>query len=259
MAYEFAQRGAHLILSARSLPRLESVKSRCETLGSPSVSIVALDLSDLEQTLAIGKSVSTQEQIDILVHSAGLGQRTLVLETCNDIDVESRLLQVNTLGPIALTKGVLPSMIARNGGHVVGINSVQGLMGVPMRAAYSASKFALKFFLWSVRAEMHSAHIRTTNIYPGYVRTSFSSNALSASGDSTGILDESFHSGMPVDEFARKAVRAIYWQEKDVLICQFKFKIAAFLQTFCPWVLRKLQVKYMKRQLRARENAKKEK
>ena len=255
LAYEFARRGASLILSARSQSSLERVQTQCKSFGASDVSIVLLDLEDCERVLAIGKEIAAKQEVHILVHSAGVGQRSLVLETTENVDLEEKLLKVNVLGPIALTKGVLPSMMERHRGHVVGINSVQGLMGVPMRAAYSASKFALKFFLWSLRSEFHSFAIRTTNIYPGYVRTTFSSNALSAQGHSTGVLDEGFQSGMPVDLFAARAVRAVYWQEREVLICQFKFRVAVLLKEWCPWVLGKLQKNYLGRQVRAREAA----
>lgn len=250
LAYEFARQGASLILSSRSQSSLERVQTQCKVLGASDVSIVPLDLENCEEALRIGKEIAEKQEVHILVHSAGLGQRSLVLETTTNVDLEEKLLRVNVLGPIALTKGVLPSMVERRRGHIVGINSVQGLMGVPMRAAYSASKFALKFFLWSLRSEFQT--IRTTNIYPGYVRTAFSSHALSAEGQSTGVLDEGFQSGMPVERFAVRAVRAVYWQEKEVLICQFKFRVAAQLKKFCPGLLRVFQRRYLQRQMQAR-------
>ena len=107
----------------------------------------------------VGKEIAEKQEVHVLVHSAGLGQRSLVLETTTNVDLEEKLLRVNVLGPIALTKGVLPSMVGRHRGQIVGINSVQGQMGVPMRAAYSASKFALKSFLWSIRSEFHALGI----------------------------------------------------------------------------------------------------
>jgi len=89
------------------------------------------------------------------------------------------------VGPIALTKGVLPSMERKCRGQIVGINSVQGLEGVPVRAVVPP---ALKLFLWSLRSEFHA--LGTTNIYSA--RTAFSSNALSAKDRAQGCWMKAF-------------------------------------------------------------------
>jgi len=58
---------------------------------------------------------------------------------------------------------------------------------------------------------------------------------------------------MPVEGFAARAVKAVYWQEKEVLVCQFKFRVAAVLKEFCPWLLRVFQRRYLRRQMQARD------
>lgn len=66
--------------------------------------------------------------------------------------VDESVFKVNYLGPVALTKAVVPGMLARESGHVVAISSVQGIIGLPARTAYSASKHALHGFFDGLRA-----------------------------------------------------------------------------------------------------------
>lgn len=77
-------------------------------------------------------------------------------------------------------------MIERKSGHIVFISSVQGLISIPDRSAYGASKHALQAFGDSLRAEMHQHNISVSVISPGYIKTAISVNALTGSGDSHG-------------------------------------------------------------------------
>ena len=255
LALEFSLRGANLILTARSEGKLIDVRDACLTAGAQRVDIVPMDLEDVNGVMTRGRDVAAHQRIDVLVHSAGIGQRTLVEEIPDFISIEEKLLTVNTLAPIALTKAVLPYMLKHKRGHIVGINSIQGLMGVPMRAGYSASKFALKQFLWSVRSELYFRGIRTSNIYPGYVQTDFSSNALNDQMQHSGIPDDNSHSAMSPHKFASIAVRAIYWRDQEVIISSLKFQLAALLREWAPSLLRILQKGYLEKQVRVRDAA----
>lgn len=74
-------------------------------------------------------------------------------------------------------------MVEKKSGHIVFISSVQGLIAIPNRSAYAASKHAIQAFGDSLRAEMKQHNIDVTVISPGYVQTSVSLNALSGSGE----------------------------------------------------------------------------
>ncbi len=140
LAYAFAARKAHLILSSRNVPELEKVKANCQ--GAASVMIYPIDLADHEGVAGIAKRVLERYgKIDILLHNGGLSQRALVKET--KLSVDKYLMDVNYFGAVALTKAVLPSMITHQLGHIVVISSVMGKVGTPRRAAYAAAKHAL--------------------------------------------------------------------------------------------------------------------
>lgn len=77
-------------------------------------------------------------------------------------------------------------MVKQKTGHIVFVSSVQGLIAIPDRAAYAASKHALQAFGDSLRAEMHQHNVNVTVVSPGYIKTNISLNALTGSGSHHG-------------------------------------------------------------------------
>ena len=111
------------------------------------------------------------------------------LET--ELAVFTRLMNVNFLGVVELTRCLVPGMLARPaGGHVVVVSSVQGRLPVPHRAAYTASKHAVQAWADSLRAELSHTRVAVTVISPGYVDTNLSRNALNSSGRNKAICPE---------------------------------------------------------------------
>lgn len=77
-------------------------------------------------------------------------------------------------------------MIKRKEGQIVVVSSVQGLIGIPNRSAYAASKHALQGFFDCLRSEVGRHNIKVTVISPGYIRTKLSINALTGDGSQYG-------------------------------------------------------------------------
>src|SRR5690554_4473365 len=126
LAYELARRGAALVLSARREALLEQVRERCERPDQHMV--MALDLTASETlSAATAKVLEQVGHVDILVNNGDISQRGTVAET--SIEVDRRIMEVNYIGTIALTKAVLPSMLARRRGQVVVISSLMGKIG----------------------------------------------------------------------------------------------------------------------------------
>lgn len=122
--------------------------------------------------------------IDILVNNGGISVRSDVASSSVDVDI--RVMMVNYFGSVAMTKAVLPSMIARKEGKIVYVSSVQGKFAIPYRSAYAASKHALSAFTDCLRAEVHKDNVKVLLVSPGYINTALSLNALTASGDKHG-------------------------------------------------------------------------
>lgn len=236
LAYALADRGARLVLSARREDELRRVQAAC---AHPDRHLVLpLDLAD---TPALPEKVQAVldhfGRVDLLVNNGGIGQRALAADT--DLSVDRRIMEINYFGTIALTKAVLPSMLARGEGHIAVISSLTGKFGVPGRTAYSASKHALHGFFDGLRAEVHDAGIRVTLVCPGYVRTDISRNALTGTGSPHHQMDRTQQFGIAPEVCARKTLRAIEREKAEVWFG--KTEVAAvYLKRFAPPLLRRI-------------------
>ncbi|MEA2489741.1 MAG: dehydrogenase/reductase family er, partial [Acidobacteriota bacterium] len=172
--------------------------------------------------------------VDVLVHSGGVSQRSLVAET--ELAIDRAIMELNYFGTIALTKAVLPSMLARKGGHIVPISSVIGHVGIPLRSAYAASKHALHGFFDALRAEVASDGVKVTIVCPGYVRTNVSQNALRGDGSKHGQLDETHANAMRPEQAAPRIIDGVSKGKNEVRVGG-KEILAIHLKRFLPNLL----------------------
>lgn len=204
MAYQYAAKGANVILTGRRMETLEKVQKKCIGLGVKAWCKTV----DVEKSESIDELVSwirtEGHLIDFLLLNAGISQRSLTLDT--DISVDRRLMEVNYFGGIYLVKS-LKDMFIKRGVHIAVISSVSGVFGFPVRSAYCASKHAIHGFYETIALEY--PQIKTTIIIPGRIHTDVSKNALDGNGKATGIMDPGQANGYDVNKCAKIAVRAI--------------------------------------------------
>jgi short-subunit dehydrogenase len=230
LATALAARDASLVLSARREDVLRKVESACQRSGEHLVlPLDMLEPSSFEP--AVQTVLDRFGRVDILIHCAGISQRGTAVET--QLQVDRHLIELNYLGPVALTKRVLPSMIARRAGHIVAVSSLLGKFAVPERSAYCASKHALHGFFDALRAEVQVFGIDITLICPGFVHTNASFNALTVNGTQHGKLDKEIKNGLPSDECARRIVRAIERRRREVYIAR-KERLAVYFSRYAP-------------------------
>ncbi|HET7433329.1 MAG TPA: SDR family oxidoreductase [Thermoanaerobaculia bacterium] len=232
LAVAYSREGARVILSARNAAEPERVRAACANPERHRV--LPLDVAD---SATIPSAAQEAGEVDILIHSAGVSQRSLVAET--NLAIDRRIMEINYFGTIALTKAVLPSMLARRSGHIVPISSVIGYVGVPLRSAYSASKHALHGFFDALRAENAKNGIRVTIVCPGYIRTNVSENALRGDGTRHGKVDETHAKAMRPEEAAPAIVRGIAANKREVYVGG-KEIWAIPLQRHFPWLVAKV-------------------
>jgi short-subunit dehydrogenase len=227
-----AAAGAQLILSARNEAALQQVGGKCLEAGAPEVMIQELDLSSHNEIPGIVEGVLKRVgKIDILVNNGGISQRSLAAETSMEVDY--KIMAVNYFGTVALTKAVLPSMLAHQLGHLVTITSLTGKFGSPYRSSYAASKHALHGFFDSLRAEVQPRHIKVTLVCPGFVRTNVSINALTGSGTHLGTMDEATEKGMAPEYLAAKIMRALEVGKEEIWVGG-KEVLGVYLKRFFP-------------------------
>ena len=205
LAKAFAEQGAHIILSGRRIEALEAVAAGIAT----DTMLLPFETTDYDVLPAkIDEARRWKGRVDILVNNAGISQRSLAIDT--HPDVHHKIINVDLLAPIWLTQLLLPHMVEAGGGHIIGISSVAGRIGAPLRTAYSAAKHGLIGYMDALRAETQLLHnIHVTNILPGSIKTDVSRNALTKEGVRRGKSDAVIENGLAPEECARQILDAV--------------------------------------------------
>lgn len=233
IAYAFASEGAHLILSARNKSELERVKNSCT--GASKVDIVILDIANHPEIFTIARDVVAKVgAIDVLVNNAGISQRSLAKET--DFEVDTHIVNVDLLGTIAMTKAVLPSMLAQKSGQIVVISSLMGKFGAPMRSTYAAAKHGLHGFFDTLRAELFDDNIQVLMVCPGFIRTNISLNAVTADGSKQGTMDNATSKGIDPSVLAAKILKALRNGKEEIYVGGREV-MGIYLKRFFPRIL----------------------
>ncbi|WP_077530744.1 SDR family oxidoreductase [Vreelandella utahensis] len=236
LALAFAGQQARLVLSARREEELERVAQRCDSeMGLPRSSIMVLPLDVAELETASGKTSQVLEhfgQIDLLINNAGVSQRSLCRDT--DLSVYQRLMDVDVMGQIALTKAVLPHMLERGRGHIAVTSSVAGKVGVRLRTGYCAAKHAVMGFFDALRAEVEDEGIQVSTIVPGFVATAVAENSLAADGSAFGQADEDNAGGMDSDKAAAVIISALGRGKREIPVGEGREMMALWLKRVSP-------------------------
>jgi dehydrogenase/reductase SDR family member 7B len=243
LSIELSLQNAKLILSSRDVNSLELVKKECKT--PQNITVIPLDLEDYTQfSKKVTEAIAAFGTIDILVNNGGISQRSLIKDT--DILVDKRIIEVNYLGTVALTKAILPHFIQNKRGHFVVTTSIVGKIGTPLRSSYAASKHALHGFFDSLRAEHFHDNIFVTLVCPGFVNTNVSKNALTGNGTPQQKMDMATQNGIQPERFAKLMAKSIIDKKEEVYIGGFKEKLGVYVKRFFPKILsimiRKLSV-----------------
>jgi len=212
LARALAARGASLILSGRNVAALESVARDCAD-----ALILPFEATDFDRIPDIvERAWGWKERIDALVNNAGISQRSLAVETA--FAVYQRIIAVDLLAPIALTQALLPRMLGVGRGRIVAISSVAGIVGAPLRSAYSAAKHGLIGYHDSLRAETEHLGIHVLVVAPGSVKTNVSRNALTADGAKRGVSDAAIDNAISPAEAAKTILAAIEAGKREIVL-----------------------------------------
>ena len=132
--------------------------------------IVKLDVtSSTDAEAAVKTVVERFGTIDVLVNNAG-NFYAGYFEELSPAQIETQLA-TNLIGPMNVTRAVLPIMRKTHSGHIISMSSLAGLTGGEFTSAYAASKFAVEGWMESIRFELEPFGIKTTIVEPGFFRT----------------------------------------------------------------------------------------
>jgi NADP-dependent 3-hydroxy acid dehydrogenase YdfG len=173
-AYVFARSGAHLLLGARRLDRLEAVARGAREAGAASASFHPLDVT---QTASVNEFIrwakSISPRLDVLINNAGGAQGLDTVADGRDEDWET-MLQSNVLGVLRVTRAALPLLKHTQGSSIINVGSTAGHVAYEGGAAYCAAKAGELQITRTLRLELNGTGIRVSTIDPGAAMTEFS-------------------------------------------------------------------------------------
>ena len=173
-AEAFAAEGVHLLLCARRLDRVEQLAASLRDRYGVRTHVFALDVqnrAEVEATLA--GLPNEWAPVDILVNNAGLSRGLAKLHE-DDPQNWDEMIDTNIKGLLAVSRVIIPGMVARGRGHVVNLGSTAGHITYPNGAVYCATKSAERALSEGMKLDLMGTPVRVTSIDPGMVQTEFS-------------------------------------------------------------------------------------
>lgn len=238
-----------LVLAARNPVQLAAVARECEELGAQALA-VPTDVSVREQCQQlIAAAVGRFGTIDVLINNAGRSAHAL-FEDVADLGWYEDLMRVNLWGSVWCTQAALPYLKAARG-RIVAVSSLAGLVGVPGRTAYSATKFAMAGFFEALRAELKSAGVSVTVAYPGVVATRIRHRGFNAAGQALGesLLKE--EGAMTAAQAARLIIDGMQQRRREVVMTT-KGKLGRFIKLVAPGLVERMALAALKKDARPR-------
>lgn len=240
LAREYASRGFKLSLGARRIENLEALKD--EFSGSE-ILCVKTDVSiESDCRNLIEKTIEHFGGIDILINNAGVSMRALFQDM--DLEVVHRIMDVNFYGTVYCTKYALPWLL-KSKGSLVGVISIAGHVGLPGRSAYSASKFAIRGLLDTIRIENLHKGLHVLVAAPGFTATEVRKVALSADGSAQGETPRNESEMMTAETCAHLIIKAIEKRKRSLILTFVEGKVTVFLSKFFPALLDRLTFNHM--------------
>ncbi|MFP4289804.1 MAG: SDR family oxidoreductase [Bacteroidales bacterium] len=230
LAEESLRHQMKVVLAARRVDVMESFTSD-QQWDTDDFLLVKTDISlESDCRNLIDQTIQKYGKIDILVNNAGVSMRALFTQL--DLDVIRKLMDVNFWGTVYCCYYAMP-WILKSKGSVVGVSSVAGYKGLPARTGYSASKFAIRGFLETLRAENLKNDIHIMNVCPGFTASNIRKTALNGNGKIQGESPRNENSMMTAQEVAKSILKGIKKKKRTIILTNVG-KLTVFLSKFFP-------------------------
>jgi len=207
---------------------------------------VPTDVSEEAQCRAlIDAAVQQFGGLDALINNAGVSAHALFEQvSAQDLGWYERLMRINLWGSVWCTHAALPHLKASQG-SIVAVSSLAGLIGVPGRTAYSASKFAMAGFFEALRIELKPAGVSVTTAYPGVVDTRIRYHGYNARGEAAGVSGLKEDGAMTVAECARLILDGMRRRQREVVMTG-KGKLGRFIKLIAPGMVEDMALAALK-------------
>ncbi|RAR57630.1 NADP-dependent 3-hydroxy acid dehydrogenase YdfG [Paraburkholderia unamae] len=216
-ARHLAKAGAHVVLGARRIERLETLAS--ELRLNPEA-IQKTDVTDRSQVKSlVERAVTLHGRVDVLLNNAGLMPSSMLDKL--KVDEWDRMIDVNIKGVLYGIAAVLPHMQKQMSGQIINVSSVAGHKVGPGGSVYAGTKWAVRAISEGLRQEVKPWNIRTTIVSPGAVATELISTITDS--DIAAGMAKTYERAIPPSSFARVVEFAIS-QPEDVDINEVLFR-----------------------------------
>jgi short-subunit dehydrogenase len=250
LARNFAKEGARLALLARNKDGMKDIAEECKQLGAERVETYSCDLTENKQIeTACLQAIQDFEGFDVVVLNAGRSQGCY-FEEIQDIDQIDYMLKLNIGGVVITLQKLLPAVFKSKHSRIVVVSSTAGIIPVPYRSVYCASKAALNGFCGSVRMELidtyadAAPHVCVIN-FPEVKGTSLNTGRMDfgAKLKPVQFKNEAASDLKPACELCMGAIRQGQrsWGEPT------KVKILLPLYSFIPGILEVLIMRHLKK------------
>ncbi|XP_021758409.1 11-beta-hydroxysteroid dehydrogenase 1B-like [Chenopodium quinoa] len=239
LAYEYAERGACLVLTARRQGSLDEVADLCLQLGSPEAIVVPGDITKVEDCRRIIEAtIGHYGRLDHLVNNAGI----IGVSQFDDLEDVTRMrpvMDINFWGSVYMTRFAIP-YLKQTAGKIVAMSSSASWMPVPRESFYNASKAAMSAFFETLRVELGS-EVKITIVTPGIIESKFSKgkvwteSGMKVDQDLRDVQVNVIPVGT-VEGTAKSIVRSVCRGDRYVTVPAW-FKVTYFLEMLCPEVL----------------------
>jgi short-subunit dehydrogenase len=243
LAEKYACEGWNLVLAARREDRLKELEKK---LVQSEVLALKTDVSNENDCRElIEQAYQKFGRIDVLINNAGISMRALFHNT--DIGVLRQVMDVNYWGTVYCTKYALPYLLETKG-SLAGVISVGGYIGLPGRSGYSASKFAVRGFLQTIRTENLKNGLHVLIAAPGFTASEIRKTALVANGLPQGDTPRNEDKMMSAEECAAHIYKAIKKRKRELVLTFIEGKLTVFLSKFFPAFIDKMSYKMFARE-----------
>lgn len=236
-----------LVLAARNVESLSRVAAECRAHGAQTL-VVPTDVAvEAQCRHLIAATVEQFGRIDALINNAGRSAHAL-FQDVPDLGWYEELMRINLWGSVWCTHAALPYLKTAQG-SIVAVSSLAGLIGVPGRTAYSATKFAMAGFFEALRAELKVAGVSVTTAYPGVVATKIRHHGFNAAGTELGSSSLKEDGAMTVAECAGLIIDGMEQRRREVVM-SFKGKAGRFLKLIAPGLVENMALAALKDDLK---------
>jgi len=211
LAEKYASEGWNLVLAARRLEKLQELKNQ---LSGVEVLVVKTDVTqEADCKYLIDSAIQKFEKINLLINNAGVSMRASIEDV--DMDVLRTMMDVNYWGTVYCSKFALPHLVEQKG-SLVGVISVGGYIGLPGRTGYSASKFAVRGFLDTVRVEYLKKGLHVLVAAPGFTKSEIRLTALTADGTQQGATPRDEEKMTSAEDVAARIFKSVEKRKRKV-------------------------------------------